>query len=242
MSSLAIFEFDSHQIRFVNGMPVANDVAKVLGYSDLANTIRKRVDPEYKGIEKVATPGGVQKVTVLKEPGIYQLIFGSKLSTAKAFQAWVFEEVLPSIRETGSYSIKNKKANKEWLKERQECKEVRRELMDSIKDYIDRHPELSSNAKKFLYSNTTEAMMLGLFGRKTKRLKQDMNLDPKLNVRDFLDKKELITFKCIEYLACQLIDIEDTYPHNAIKKAIEISLSSNKYLDYCSTSLPLLSN
>ncbi|MFM6250141.1 MAG: Bro-N domain-containing protein, partial [Dolichospermum sp.] len=43
-------------------------------------------------------------MTVLEEAGIYQLVFGSKLPSAKIFQKWVFEEVLPSIRKTGSYS------------------------------------------------------------------------------------------------------------------------------------------
>jgi hypothetical protein len=52
----------------------------------------------------MVTPGGMQSVTVLEEAGIYQLVFGSKLPSAKVFQKWVFEEVLPSIRETGSYS------------------------------------------------------------------------------------------------------------------------------------------
>ncbi|MFM6183284.1 MAG: Bro-N domain-containing protein, partial [Dolichospermum sp.] len=50
-----------------------------------------------------------QSVTVLEEAGIYQLVFGSKLPSAKIFQKWVFEEVLPSIRKTGSYSASKQK-------------------------------------------------------------------------------------------------------------------------------------
>jgi hypothetical protein len=53
----------------------------------------------------MATPGGVQSVTVLEEGGIYQLILGSHLPIAEEFQDWVFEEVLPSIRKTGKYSV-----------------------------------------------------------------------------------------------------------------------------------------
>ena len=41
----------------------------------------------------------------LTEPGVYQLIFSSKLPSTKAFQNWVFSEVLPSIRKTGSYTL-----------------------------------------------------------------------------------------------------------------------------------------
>ena len=43
----------------------------------------------------------------LTEPGVYQLIFRSHLLSTEAFQDWVFSEVLPSIRKTGSYSMNN---------------------------------------------------------------------------------------------------------------------------------------
>ena len=44
----------------------------------------------------------------LEEPGVYQLIFSSKLPSAVKFQRWVFEDVLPSIRRTGTYTLPNK--------------------------------------------------------------------------------------------------------------------------------------
>ena len=106
MSNIQLFQFEEQEIRFVDGRPVAIDVARVLGYKDLAPTINRKVDSEYKRVAKIAThQRGMQSVTVLEEPGIYQLIFGSKLPSAKVFQKWVFEEVLPSIRRDGSYSV-----------------------------------------------------------------------------------------------------------------------------------------
>lgn len=104
-NSIVSFEFESQDIRFVDGKPVANDVASVLGYADPQSTISKKVCSENKGVAKMVTPGGIQSVTVLEEAGIYQLIFSSKLESAKRFQQWVFSEVLPTIRQTGSYSI-----------------------------------------------------------------------------------------------------------------------------------------
>lgn len=70
----------------------------------------------------VTVDNKLRDVIVLEEAGIYQLIFSSKLPSAEAFQDWVFEEVLPSIRKTGTYTAKGK-VNKpvkseEWLKER----------------------------------------------------------------------------------------------------------------------------
>jgi len=105
MSNIQLFQFEEQEIRFVEGKPVANDVAKVLGYRDPADAVYRLVKSKNKGVCKTQTPGGMQSVTVLEEAGIYQLIFGSKLSIAEKFQDWVFEEVLPSIRRDGSYSV-----------------------------------------------------------------------------------------------------------------------------------------
>ena len=48
---------------------------------------------------------GIQKITLINEAGLYSLIFGSELPSAKKFKRWVMTEVLPSIRKTGSYSM-----------------------------------------------------------------------------------------------------------------------------------------
>lgn len=100
------FCFKGHDVRFVEGKPIANDVAFILGYADPAATVTKKVKAKYKGVAKIATPGGLQSVTVLEEGGIYQLVLSSKLPVADEFQDWLFEEVLPSIRKTGSYQLK----------------------------------------------------------------------------------------------------------------------------------------
>lgn len=44
-------------------------------------------------------------MTIINESGLYSLIFGSKLETAKQFKRWVTSEVLPALRKTGTYSI-----------------------------------------------------------------------------------------------------------------------------------------
>jgi very-short-patch-repair endonuclease len=83
MSNISVFNFDSQEIRFVDGKPVANDVAKVLGYADPSKTVSTKVDAENKGVTRLATPGGMQSVTVLKEAGIYQLVSRSRMPNAK---------------------------------------------------------------------------------------------------------------------------------------------------------------
>ena len=81
---------------------VAIDVCAALGYKDAKDAIKKHCKglPQY---EQVNTNGGVQRLRVINEPDLYRMTFGSSMHNALKFQDWVFEEVLPSIRQTGEY-------------------------------------------------------------------------------------------------------------------------------------------
>ena len=115
MGQLKIFENEEFgQIRTVmrDGEVwfVGKDVAEALGYGkgkSLANAVSDHVDPEDKGVTKMMTPGGNQKVTIINESGLYSLILSSKLESAKRFKRWVTSEVLPAIRKTGSYDLED---------------------------------------------------------------------------------------------------------------------------------------
>ena len=103
--------FESNEIRFVevDGVvyAVGVDVARALGYADPNTTILRKVYSEYKTIVKTSRVTGEVDTVAISEPGIYQLIFGSKLESADRFRRWVFEEVLPSLRQTGTYTVPN---------------------------------------------------------------------------------------------------------------------------------------
>ena len=90
-----------------NGEPwfVAADVCRVLDIKNPSDTINKRLDSDERGIEIIYTPSGDQEMLVVNESGLYNLMFRSTKPEAKKFRKWVTEEVLPSIRKTGSYSI-----------------------------------------------------------------------------------------------------------------------------------------
>ena len=62
-------------------------------------------------VSETGTQGQDRDVTIINEAGVYQLIFGSKLESAKAFQNWVFTEVLPSIRKTGGYQMNERQVD-----------------------------------------------------------------------------------------------------------------------------------
>lgn len=84
---------------------VGKDVAVALGYERTADAIRQHVEAEDKGVGEIQTPGGTQNMTIINESGLYALIFGSKLESAKCFKHWVTSEVLPTIRKTGGYQM-----------------------------------------------------------------------------------------------------------------------------------------
>lgn len=86
---------------------VGKDIASALGYADTDQALRRRVFNEYKLTRQIDGSGQKRSVILIDEAGVYQLIFGSKLESAKVFQKWVFEEVLPSIRESGIYIDKD---------------------------------------------------------------------------------------------------------------------------------------
>ena len=87
-------------------MFIASDVAKMLGYtntskaiSDHCRYVTKRYIPHPQG-------KGTLEVNFIPEGDVYRLITHSKLPAAEKFESWVFDEVLPSIRKTGSYTAK----------------------------------------------------------------------------------------------------------------------------------------
>lgn len=97
-------EFGEVRMTEINGKPyfVATDVATALGYINP----RKAVNDHCKGVTKRDTPtsSGVQQMSYINEGDLYRLIMKSKLPSAEKFESWVMDEVLPSIRKTGSYS------------------------------------------------------------------------------------------------------------------------------------------
>ena len=109
MNGLQIFEnskFGSIRTIIINNEPffVGKDIAEILGYVDTYGALKKHVDEEDKQTcqnDSFETPRGL---TVVNESGLYSLVIGSKLPSAKKFKRWVTSEVLPSIRKHGMYA------------------------------------------------------------------------------------------------------------------------------------------
>ncbi|HBG7355538.1 TPA: toxin Bro [Clostridioides difficile] len=93
---------------------VATDIAKSLGYSNTRDAVKKHC----KWVAKCDIPHPQSKtktleVNVIPEGDMYRLITNSELPSAEKFESWVFDEVLPSIRKTGTYSSKKTKDSKD---------------------------------------------------------------------------------------------------------------------------------
>lgn len=109
MTNLIPFSFESHPVRVVvrDGNPwfVAADVCAALDYRHVPHAMRM-LDDDEKDVQIVDTLGGKQKATIICEPGLYRLIEKSRKPEAVPFRRWIWHEVLPSIRKTGGYSLK----------------------------------------------------------------------------------------------------------------------------------------
>lgn len=113
MENIEVFrneEFGEIRTVIINNEPwfVGKDVAEALGYSNASKAVSAHVSKEdriLKTLEADSQNGNVIKTqtALINESGLYALIFGSKLESAKCFKRWVTSEVLPSIRKTGGY-------------------------------------------------------------------------------------------------------------------------------------------
>src|SRR5262245_39035247 len=81
---------------------VLADVCAILGIVNPTRTAM-RLPKHQKGAHTMSTPGGQQRVTIVSESGVYDLATTSRKPIAQKFKRWLFEEVLPEIRRTGSY-------------------------------------------------------------------------------------------------------------------------------------------
>lgn len=155
MNDLQIFvskEFGEIRTVTIDNEPwfVGKDVATALGYKNTRQAILTNVMDEDKGVHSVDTPSGKQEMTVINESGLYALIFGSKLDSAKRFKHWVTSEVLPSIRKHGMYAVDELVNNPELLikvaTELKEEREKNRELENTVHEMNKTIGELTPKA------------------------------------------------------------------------------------------------
>lgn len=123
MNEIQLFpnpEFGNQYCIIINGEPYfrAKELCASLGYSNSWDAIRKHVDKCDIAKREVSTPiirmgvdtGKTKMINMnfVNESGMYSLIFGSALKTAKIFKRWVTSELLPKLRKNGRYELEQK--------------------------------------------------------------------------------------------------------------------------------------
>lgn len=115
MNQVQIFkneEFGQVRTIEIDGKPyfMASDVAKALGYARPNDAIQQHCRATVK--YRIPISGKMQDVNFIGEGDMYRLITHSKLESAEHFESWVFDEVLPTLRKTGSYEMSKQKEDK----------------------------------------------------------------------------------------------------------------------------------
>lgn len=147
-NEVQVFNFEANEVRTVvvnsEAWFVGKDVAQALGYQDTPKAIKQHVDSDDRltltgqnaHLENLPNRG----VVGVNESGVYSLIFGSKLDSAKRFKKWVTSEVLPSIRQTGGYQLKQLSPTEMLKLQNDSILEVS-EKVDRVEDKVDTYIE-----------------------------------------------------------------------------------------------------
>jgi len=111
MNDVTKFQFNNNDVRTITNETgdvwfVVKDVCDILELENVTKALLK-IPGNHKGVNSIQTPGGIQKMNVIDEPGLYRLILRSDKPAAESFMEWITSEVLPSIRKTGQYSTTN---------------------------------------------------------------------------------------------------------------------------------------
>lgn len=156
-------EFGEVRTVSIDGEPwfVGRDIALALGYSNTKDALAKHVDDDDKKMgSQNATPsikdslGRDQYPVFINESGLYSLVLSSKLPTAKKFKRWVTSEVLPTIRKTGSYNVKQAEQDK--------TREMRAEAM--LRNSISKQAKMMMEIAKMSHIKAYQDVMMAKAG------------------------------------------------------------------------------
>lgn len=103
-------EFGNIRTLTIGGEPwfVGKDITDILKYRNGSRDINRHIDEDDRQKMMIFDGSQMKETTVINESGMYALILGSKLPTAKKFKHWVTSEVLPAIRKHGAYMTDEK--------------------------------------------------------------------------------------------------------------------------------------
>lgn len=210
-----------------------NDAAQVLGYSNYYKAVAKHVRPrQIKTLSELltelqppllgapATPDQNDlKSRYMTESGLYRLIARSKMAFAEAFQDWVEEEVLPTIRRTGQYNTQEGiLSTSAWSTKRAEGIELMKLRNASLKDLIGGTFDTAAPRLYAVVANHINQAILG-YTETTDKYKKSRNLG-KLSIPDILDMQGQVA-RCYAE-SCFTKKISDDLEHLRSLTAVQL--------------------
>ena len=123
---------------------MALDVVRVLKYNNPQQAIRTNCPNRYSIAVRLKTATRADgtdatrifNVNFIPESDLYRLIVRSRLPAAKQFERWIFEEVLPTLRQQGTYQIKQPSVPIQNLRSEPQEQPTRQELLEQIENLI----------------------------------------------------------------------------------------------------------
>ncbi|MDE3738605.1 BRO family protein [Pseudomonas resinovorans] len=194
MSLPVLFEFEALPVRVMteeNGEHwfCAKDVCEVLGYNNTSQTVEDHC--REAGVSKRYTSSGGQRreLAFINEGNLYRLIIKSRKEEAKHFESWVCDEVLPALRKTGSYQVKDRSAASSRISNHRLRLSLGKEL------YRTRDPEL----RKLIHQQLADVSdALGLPTPDIDRLGRATPEAPDV-LRSFWEALAFLDGKCVKY-------------------------------------------
>lgn len=220
MKSLTIFNYAEKEVKTItdkNGEPwfIAKDVCNILDISNSRDAVSKLKDSQKK-LMSIQLDGWSQarNVTIINEIGLYKLIMRSNKPNAEKFQDWIAEEVLPSIRKTGSYSVPQPQSDIEILAR---AILISNKTIKQLETKIEKDKPLVEFAETIV--DTDDAIDIGSFAKilNKKGIKIGRNrLFALLKVHKFLMKNNVpyqnqINNDCFKAIECKICNGEKLY-------------------------------
>lgn len=176
MNNLQVFDFHNNEIRTMNTGNDAwfnlNDVCEVLDIKNPRDTKTRLKKDGVVSTDVIDNLGRTQSATFINEPNLYKVIFQSRKAEAEQFQDWVYEEVLPQIRQTGKYEAP--KDPMEIMRLQFEALDQTNKRVDTMADdvqYLKEEVPLSTGEYNYISKHVTKAVYeaVDIFGLSNSR-------------------------------------------------------------------------
>lgn len=209
----------------------ANDVAIFLGYSNYQKAVTQNVKPHrMRKLSELLTQGGPvrggpsnpnkndMESRYINESGLYQLTLRSKLPLADAFQDWVIDEVLPTIRQTGSYSVNTETVVVDsWGQQRVDGIELHKLKNSALQDVLQGCLGHDSRQIYATVNNLVNQVVLN-FQCTSGKFKRDRDIPNYMSIPDFLDFHGQVT-RCSTEMIFQKYLIDHKHELEAMSTA-----------------------